>query len=58
MAERLADTYVPDPPSDELLHKVGLTREEYERVMAKVGASGPASLTPGEREFLDRFAAR
>lgn len=32
MAEQLADTYVPDPPSDELLHKVGLTRDEYEHV--------------------------
>jgi phosphoribosylformylglycinamidine synthase subunit PurL len=31
MAEILKDTSVPDPPSDELLHKVGLTREEYER---------------------------
>jgi len=38
------------------LHPVN--REEYERVMAKVSASGPASLTPGEREFLDRFSAR
>lgn len=32
MAERLADTHVPDPPTDELLAKVGLTREEYQRV--------------------------
>jgi membrane associated rhomboid family serine protease len=38
------------------LHPVN--REEYERVMAKVAASGAASLTPGEREFLDRFSAR
>ncbi len=38
------------------LHPVN--REEYERVMAKVASSGPGSLTPGEREFLDRFSAR
>lgn len=38
------------------LHEVN--REEYERVMAKLSASGPGSLTPGEREFLDRFSAR
>ncbi len=36
MAEILTDTSVPDPPSDELLHKVGLTREEYERACAIV----------------------
>ena len=42
-----------DPAS---LHPVN--REEYERVMAKVTASGPGSLAPGEREFLDRFSAR
>jgi hypothetical protein len=38
------------------LHPVN--REELERVMAKVAAAGPGSLTPGEREFLDRFSAR
>jgi membrane associated rhomboid family serine protease len=38
------------------LHPVN--REELERVMAKVGASGATSLTPAEREFLDRFSAR
>jgi phosphoribosylformylglycinamidine synthase subunit PurL len=32
MAERLPDTHVPDPPTDELLAKVGLTREEYQNV--------------------------
>ncbi len=32
MAERLADTHVPDPPTDELLAKVGLSRDEYQRV--------------------------
>ena len=37
MAEILTDTSVPDPPSDELLHKVGLTREEYGRACAIVG---------------------
>jgi phosphoribosylformylglycinamidine synthase len=34
MAELLTDTTVPDPPTDELLHRVGLTREEYERACA------------------------
>jgi membrane associated rhomboid family serine protease len=38
------------------LHPVN--REEYVRVMTKVGAQGIASLTPSEREFLDRFSAR
>jgi len=33
-----------------------INREEYERVMAKVHATGVADLTPGEREFLDRFS--
>ena len=33
----LQDTYIPDPPSDELLHRVGLTREEYERSVSLVG---------------------
>jgi membrane associated rhomboid family serine protease len=37
------------------LHPVN--REEYERVMAKLGTVGAAGLTPGEREFLDRFSA-
>ncbi len=36
------------------LHPVN--REEYERVMAKVDAQGSGALTPGEREFLDRFS--
>lgn len=40
----------------ETLHPVN--REEFERVMAKIGAQGLASLTPAEREFLDRFSAR
>ena len=38
----------------ESLHPVN--REEYDRVMAKVTAGGPGALTPGEREFLDRFS--
>ena len=36
------------------LHPVN--REEYERVMAKLNTAGIADLTPGEREFLDRFS--
>jgi rhomboid family protein len=39
----------------EVLHPVN--REEYDRVMAKLEAGGgPAALSPGEREFLDRFS--
>ena len=37
------------------LHPVN--REEYERVMAKIEMVGASGLTPGEREFLDRFSA-
>lgn len=38
------------------LHPVN--REELERVLAKVNAEGIPGLTPGEREFLERFSAR
>ena len=38
------------------LHPVN--REELERVMAKIDQAGLGSLTPSEREFLDRFSAR
>jgi membrane associated rhomboid family serine protease len=38
------------------LHEVN--REELDRVLDKISGSGIASLTPGEREFLDRFSAR
>ena len=37
MAENLTDVSVPDPPSAELLHKVGLTQDEYERACEIVG---------------------
>jgi len=37
------------------LHPVN--REELERVMAKLDATGAESLTAGEKEFLDRFSA-
>jgi membrane associated rhomboid family serine protease len=40
----------------EELHPVN--REEYDRVMAKLSEAGVGSLTPGEREFLDRFSSR
>jgi membrane associated rhomboid family serine protease len=40
----------------EALHPVN--REEIERVMAKLSAAGVHSLTPGERELLDRFSGR
>ncbi len=38
------------------LHEIN--REEVSRLLAKVDADGPASLTQAEREFLDRMAAR
>ena len=38
----------------EALHPVN--REELERIRAKISATGPRSLTAGEREFLERFA--
>jgi phosphoribosylformylglycinamidine synthase II len=37
MAEILTDTTVPDPPDDELLHRVGLTRDEYHDACRKLG---------------------
>jgi membrane associated rhomboid family serine protease len=40
----------------ESLHEVN--REEFDRIMQKMKDSGPASLTPQERGFLDRFSAR
>jgi membrane associated rhomboid family serine protease len=36
------------------LHVVN--REELERILAKIGKDGPASVTAREREFLDRFS--
>jgi membrane associated rhomboid family serine protease len=38
------------------LHEVN--RDELDRILDKIGATGIASLTPGEREFLDRFSTR
>jgi membrane associated rhomboid family serine protease len=38
------------------LHEVN--RDELDRILDKISASGLASLTPAEREFLDRFSAR
>jgi membrane associated rhomboid family serine protease len=38
------------------LHEVN--REELDRILDKISAAGIGSLTPGEREFLDRFSAR
>jgi membrane associated rhomboid family serine protease len=38
------------------LHEVN--REELDRILDKISSSGIASLTPGEREFLDRFSTR
>ncbi len=38
------------------LHEVN--REELDRILDKISAAGIGSLTPGEREFLDRFSSR
>ena len=38
----------------ERLHEVN--RAELDRIMAKLGSTGPESLTPTERAFLDRFS--
>lgn len=38
------------------LHEVN--RDELDRILDKISASGIASLTTGEREFLDRFSSR
>lgn len=38
------------------LHPVN--RDELDRVLDKINATGMSSLTPGEREFLERFSAR
>jgi rhomboid family protein len=38
------------------LHEVN--RDELDRILDKISASGTASLTPSEREFLDRFSSR
>ncbi|HET9274651.1 MAG TPA: rhomboid family intramembrane serine protease [Gemmatimonadales bacterium] len=38
------------------LHEVN--RDELDRILDKISAKGINSLTPGEREFLDRFSTR
>jgi membrane associated rhomboid family serine protease len=38
----------------EALHEVN--RDTYERISEKIGAEGPASLTPRERTFVERFS--
>jgi len=38
------------------LHPVN--RDELDRILDKISARGMSSLTPGEREFLERFSAR
>jgi membrane associated rhomboid family serine protease len=40
----------------ESLHEVN--RDEYDRIMEKIRTAGVGSLTPGDREFLERFSAR
>ena len=40
----------------ETLHEVN--RDELDRILDKISASGIGSLTPAEREFLDRFSSR
>jgi len=34
-----------------------VNREEYDRIRAKIAADGLRSLTPLDREFMERFAA-
>lgn len=64
--KRQAAPVAPTPPSaaemdrwrnirPDDLHPVN--RAEYERIRAKLEATGPAGLTPSERAFLDRFSA-
>jgi hypothetical protein len=38
------------------LHEVN--RAELDRILDKIGSSGMSSLSAGDREFLERFAAR
>ena len=38
------------------LHEVN--RDELDRILDKIGATGLSSLTQSEREFLDRFSTR
>ncbi len=40
----------------ETLHEVN--RDELDRILDKISATGIGSLTPAEREFLDRFSSR
>jgi rhomboid family protein len=40
----------------EELHEVN--RDEFDRIMAKIEQHGVGDLTPGEREFLERFSQR
>jgi membrane associated rhomboid family serine protease len=40
----------------ESMHEVN--RDELDRILDKISASGIGSLTPAEREFLDRFSTR
>jgi membrane associated rhomboid family serine protease len=40
----------------EKLHEVN--RDELDRIRSKIDTSGAESLTPGEREFMDRFSLR
>ena len=56
---------VPVPKSSDIQRWTGIRREslhevnraELDRIMAKLAATGPSSLTENERAFLDRFSA-
>ncbi len=64
--QRAARAAAPGPDRDALarwgairaesLHEVN--RSELERIRRKIAELGVASLTPGDREFLERFSAR
>ncbi len=55
-AELRVDTARWEAIRREDLHEIN--RAEVERIMAKMRTSGAASLTPDERAFMDRMAAR
>jgi membrane associated rhomboid family serine protease len=55
-AELRIDTSRWEAIPRERLHEIN--RAEVDRILAKIRESGPASLTPDERAFMDRMAAQ
>src|SRR5690606_24298264 len=61
VVERYAAELRVDPARREAIRREDLheiNRAEVERIVAKMRTSGAASLTPDERAFMDRMAAR